>query len=425
MKIAVLGSGAREHALSWKLSQSPDCERVFVLPGNGGTQNNIAIDPLDFVAIEQFCVQQGVSLIVVGAETPLAQGICAYFEHSTHSNIRVFGASKAAAQMESSKIWAKHFMSKYGIRTAPFWHFNDTQAPEVLPLMQQLNGNLVIKYDGLAAGKGVFVCADLDEACSDLARLEREYGRHTPFLIEHCLQGYEVSLIGFTDGKSLKMLPPAQDHKQLLDNDKGPNTGGMGVFCPFPLTKEQYNDIQLNIINPTMRGIAAEGFAYKGILYFGIMLCPNGAYLLEYNTRLGDPEAEVLLPALESDLLAIICSCLDGNLEQFDIKLSENYFVDVVLASGGYPGAYSKDISIHGLEQMPPDSLIFHAGTRRTPEGNLLTAGGRVLNVVGQGNSLQDAIDKAYGYCSLINFEKMHYRRDIGSRKNAFHLPNE
>ncbi len=413
-RIAILGSGGREHALAWKFAQHLPPSHIWVLPGNGGMANTAPLDLNDFDAIGQFCIQQGIGLIFVGPEVPLANGIVDYFRQH-YPTIAIFGPTQAAAQLEASKIWAKQFMQRNHVATASFWTF--THNKDALPLLTQLNGRAVIKFDGLAAGKGVFVCGNMTEACAALAELNAEYGSNIPFLVEERLDGYEVSLIGFTDGYTFKALHPAQDHKQLLDGDKGPNTGGMGVYCPFVLTEQQYADIEQHIVQPTLRGIVAEQLDYKGIIYFGIMMTAQGAQLLEYNARFGDPETEVLLPALETELLPIVEACLAGRLAQCEVVLRQGFWIDVVLASGGYPKQYAKGLPIYGIEQLAPDTLLFHAGTAQIEDGKLITAGGRVLNVVGHGHTLAEAIAKTYAEVQKISFDGMQYRRDIGQRK--------
>ena len=417
MKTAVIGSGGREHTLAWKLQQSKEIEKVYVLPGNGGTpDNNVSIDTNDFEALYDFCQSENIGLIVVGPEAPLAAGMVDYFQQK---NILVFGPSKTAAQLESSKIFAKQFMKKYGVATGAFWLPQNKE--EGIKIIRQLNGNLVIKYDGLAAGKGVFVCHNETEALEALDELYEKYGANDlKYLIEEKLQGQEISIIGITDGKDIKLLHPSQDHKQLLDGDKGPNTGGMGAFCPVPFymnDKALQESIKKEVIEPTLKGIQAEGFDYKGFLYFGLMITQDGPKVLEYNTRLGDPETEVILPSLESDLAELLLACLKGNLKDVEVKLSTDYFVDVVLASGGYPKKYEKGYPIKGLETVDKkDTFIFHSGTKQEGKGNVLTNGGRVLNVVAKAAGLEAAIEKAYREVKKISFEKMYFRTDIGRR---------
>ena len=412
MKVAIIGSGGREHAIFWKLSQSKLVEKVFVLPGNGGTENNVDIDINDFEQILHFCRHNTIELLFVGPEDPLANGIVDYFQDTP---VMVFGPEKRAAFLESSKIWSKNFMQKYGVATADFWEFDN--ATESFGKIAELNGNCVIKYDGLAAGKGVFVCSNEAEAKNAVCEITKKYGKNSPFLIEEKLIGKELSLLAFTDGKNYQLLLPSQDHKQLLDGDKGPNTGGMGAFCPVPFYDENLKlQIEKEIIIPTMQGISNENFNYKGVLYFGVMITEAGPKLLEYNVRLGDPETEVVLPSLKSDFAELILACFEGSLKKYQVKFSENYFVDVVLASGGYPHQYEKNYGISGLQNVDENTLIFHAGTQKT-DGKILTNGGRVLNVVCKGETLQKAIKNVYAECEKIQFKDVYYRKDIGQRK--------
>ncbi|MCF7792391.1 MAG: phosphoribosylamine--glycine ligase [Candidatus Cloacimonetes bacterium] len=430
MNIAVIGSGGREHAIAWKLEQSDLADKVYVLPGNGGTKNNVKIDVNDFADIKEFCAQELIELIFVGPEDPLANGIVDYFAETP---VKVFGPDKAGAQLEGSKIFAKKFMQKYGVATADFWEFGNCHKKaqknkknvilsgvegDSLSVIKKLNGNCVIKYDGLAAGKGVFVCSKLEEAKSALQEIHSKYGEDASYLIEEKLIGDELSILAFTDGENYQLLLPSQDHKQLLDGDKGPNTGGMGAFCPVPFYNEELKkQIEKDVILPTMKGIKAEGFNFKGIVYFGLMITEKGPEVLEYNVRLGDPETEVVLPAMKSDLLRLVLSCFDGSLKDYQMEFNAGFFVDVVLVSGGYPKAYKKGYPICGLEKA--DELIFHAGTKKM-DGEIVTSGGRVLNIVSHGETLDNAIQKAYEKVNNYFFDDMFYRKDIGKRKKLF-----
>ena len=411
MNIAVIGSGGREHAIAWKLNQSELAEKVYVIPGNGGTKNNIPIDVNDFDEIKKFCKLEKIELIIVGPEDPLVNGIVDYF---SDTSIKVFGPDKAAAQLEGSKIFAKKFMKKYGVSTGDFDEF--TKIDSASKFIVEKDGNCVIKYDGLAAGKGVYVCSAIKEAEDALIELKEKYGEEVQFLIEEKLIGSELSILAFTDGENYQILLPSQDHKQLLDGDKGPNTGGMGAFCPVPFyTDELKRQIENEVIRPTINGLKEENFDYKGVIYLGLMITENGPKVLEYNVRLGDPETEVVLPAFKGDLLELVLSCFDGTLKDFQMEFNNRYFVDVVLTSGGYPKKYKKGIPIYGLEK--PKELVFHAGTKK--EGDkFLTNGGRVLNIVAQGETLEEAIDNAYDKVKLFYFDEMFYRKDIGKRIN-------
>jgi len=419
MKIAVIGSGGREHAIAWKLEQSDLVDQVFVLPGNGGTTHNVPIRVDDFPGIRAFCQKEDVALVFVGPEVPLADGIVDFFADSP---IKVFGPDAAGAQLEGSKIFAKCFMQKYGVATAEFYEFGirEQSCCMELPIqpreaIEKLQGRCVIKYDGLAAGKGVFVCNSVEQALADLDELFDTYGSEAHFLIEERLEGDELSILAFTDGHDYQLLLPSQDHKQLLDGDEGPNTGGMGAFCPVPFYDDNLKtQIEKEVIEPTMRGIKAEGFNFHGIIYFGLMITSGGPKLLEYNVRLGDPETEVVLPALKSDLAALVLACFDGTLDAFPMEFHPGTFVDVVLVSGGYPKAYKKGVPICGLEHS--QELVFHAGTT-LQDGKLVTAGGRVLNVVAHGDHLEAAIKACYNKVKQFSFENMFYRTDIGHRK--------
>ena len=299
MKIAVIGRGGREHALAWKLAQDAGAENVYCLPGNGGTENNRPIAENDFAGIRAFCEAEGIDLVVVGPEAPLARGMVDFL---SGSRFRVFGPTRAAAQLESSKTWAKQFMQRHGIATAAGAFFESTRAAAEHVRAQR--GGLVVKYSGLAAGKGVFVCAGLAEALDALKQVERRYGANAPLVVEELLEGSEVSVMGVVSGQSIQLFPASRDHKRLLDGDRGPNTGGMGAYTPVPdVNAMAMAEIQRAIIEPTLKGLAAEGIAYRGFLYFGLMMTATGPKLLEYNARLGDPETEVLLPALAGELL--------------------------------------------------------------------------------------------------------------------------
>ena len=412
--LLLLGSGAREHALAEKLTR--DGATVHVLPGNAGIPNSHPeIGATDFPAIKSFCQENGVKLIVVGPEAPLAAGVTDFFQGS---DIRVFGPGRAGATLESSKVWSKDFMRRHGVATALSWQFRSDKMEAARAKATELNGDVVVKYDGLAAGKGVYVCSSVEEAHAALDDLARLHTGWFSFLLEEKLVGPEISIIGITDGNRIRLLAPSQDHKQLLAGDQGPNTGGMGAYCPVPFCDDNVlAAIRTDIVDPTLRGLQNEQFDFHGFLYFGIMLTPQGPKLLEYNTRLGDPEAEVLLPALESSLLELIEATLDGKLQQTVVRQRRGYYVGVVLASGGYPAAnFPTGFPITGLDQLHPSILAFHGATKRTETGELVTNGGRVLVLVGHGEELEDAVQHVYREAEKVNFQDAYIRTDIGQR---------
>jgi phosphoribosylamine--glycine ligase len=413
MKAGVIGSGGREHALAWKLAQDLGPENVFCLPGNGGTAHNLNLDPTDRSALVAACRELGIGLLVVGPEGPLAEGIV---DDLAGSGIAMLGPGRAAARLESSKLWAKQFMVRHGVATAPA---SVHRAPDpAAGRIRELSGRLVVKYDGLAAGKGVFVAGDEAEAAAAVATVAERYGPGAAFLIEERLAGSELSLLAFTDGRDVALLPTSQDHKPVGDGDRGPNTGGMGAFCPVPAVDDDLlGAVRREIVEPTLAGLAAEGLVYRGILYFGVMVTAGGPRLLEYNVRMGDPETEAVLPALSSSLLDLVLGCLNGTVGRQRPVFRPGYFVDVVLASGGYPGDYRHGFPITGLEAAEEECLVFHSGTRRRDDGTVVTSGGRVLNVVGSGAGLDQAITHAYRGVERVSFEGMFCRRDIGRRE--------
>ncbi|MBD3290163.1 phosphoribosylamine--glycine ligase [candidate division KSB1 bacterium] len=411
MKIAVIGSGGREHTIAWKLSQHTQPENIYVIPGNGGTQNNVNISVTNFERIKFFCKEKKIDLILVGPEVPLVEGIVDYFKDT---NVQVFGPDTQAAQLEGSKIYSKKFMQKYGVATSDAHIFENGDVPD--SLIKEMNGELVFKYDGLAAGKGVFVCSSVENARENLKQLKREYGADSPVLVEEKMTGLEISIIGFTDGRSIKMLLPSQDHKPIYDGDEGPNTGGMGAYCPVPFCDDKLlKQIDAEVVQPTLRGIQQERLNFKGVIYFGLMITDDGPKVLEYNVRLGDPETEVILPALKSNFLTLIKSCMDGTLADFEMQFHDGYFVDVVLASGGYPNKYEKGFEISGLDKLSSETMLFHAGTKRD-NGKIVTSGGRVLNVVRRADDLKTAIQRTYSECQKILFKNKYNRTDIGMK---------
>lgn len=408
MNIAVLGNAGREHALIWKLSQFHNSKSLFFLPGNPGFEGSYPVNISNFEEVKKFCENHKIELLIVGPEAPLTDGIADFFEGT---NIKVFGPKKQAAMLESSKRFAKEFMKRNKIPTAPYWSFESIDT--AYPFVEHLDGKVVLKYDGLASGKGVIVCNSVKEATAALSQFKEKWGNTCPFLIEEPLKGWELSLIGITDGNSITTFPFVKDHKRALENDQGPNTGGMGAFTPVPeIDSKTEESIHAQIVNPTIKGLKAEGIPYIGFIYFGLMITDEGPKLLEYNVRMGDPEAEVLLPSLESDLLELILACFDGTLSEIEPIFSDQAIVDVVLTSSGYPGPYPTSIPIKNTDQLSSNTLLFHAGTK-WKKGQLVTSGGRVLNVVGKGSTLEEAKSKAYIACETILFQGKRFRSDI------------
>jgi phosphoribosylamine--glycine ligase len=425
MKILVIGGGGREHALAWKLAQSPDVERVFVSPGNGGTEGSERLRNLptrgggrDFIELIAAARAAAIDLVVVGPEVELAAGIVDAFRAA---GIPCFGPSAAAAQLESSKSYAKAFMARHSIPTARFAVFSDYAG--ALAHLKSVDYPTVIKASGLAAGKGVIVPANLDEgvAALDQIMLDRTFGAAgDEVVIEERLAGPEASVLAFCDGETAALMPAAQDHKRAFDGDRGPNTGGMGAYAPAPLmTPALLEEVRTTVLQAAVDGLAAEGRPYVGVLYAGLMLTPAGLRVLEFNCRFGDPETQVILPLLESDLAAIFTACLEGRLGRIapTIRWHAGAAATVVAASGGYPGSYRRGLPIAGVAEAAaqPGVTVFQAGTRVLPAGQLLTDGGRVLAVTGTGTDLRRALDRAYAGIGCIHFPDMYYRRDIGA----------
>ncbi|KJS15878.1 MAG: phosphoribosylamine--glycine ligase [Peptococcaceae bacterium BRH_c4b] len=417
MKVLVIGGGGREHALVWKISQSPRVAEIFCVPGNAGITGLakcVDISGEDVDGLLAFALQEKIDLTVVGPEAPLTLGLVDAFEKA---GLRVFGPSARAAAIEGSKVLAKDIMAKYGIPTARYAAFDTAPAAE--EYIRQLGAPCVVKADGLAAGKGVIVAATEQEAV-DAVRLimsQRAFGSAGDMVvIEECLVGEEVSILAFTDGETVIPMLPAQDHKQIYDGDRGPNTGGMGAYAPAPVcTPELYNFALEKILAPTVKGMASEGRSYRGVLYAGLMVTADGPKVLEYNARFGDPEAQPVLMLLETDLVEIMEAIIDRRLADIEIKWKKGAAVCVVLASGGYPGSYRKGDVISGLGQETAGVMVFHAGTALR-DGTVVTSGGRVLGVTALGDDIPSAINQAYAGVRNISFEGMSYRKDIGQK---------
>lgn len=421
MNVLVIGSGGREHALAWKIAQSPLVDKVYGAPGNPGIDRlekgaciNVEVD--DFEALDTYIEAEGIGLTVVGPEVPLVLGITDFLEARGK---RVFGPSQKAAQLEGSKSFAKDFMNRHSIPTAESQTFDDLQ--EALRYVQEQGAPLVIKADGLAAGKGVTVAATTAEAEAALqaAMAEGAFGdAGARVVVEECLVGEEASILAFCDGRTVKPLATSQDHKPAYENDEGPNTGGMGAYSPAPLvTEEMMALITRDILEPTVQGMAEEGMPYKGILYAGLMITTEGPKVIEYNVRFGDPETQAILPRMETDLVPALLSCCNESLENCDIAYSPRACVSVVMASEGYPGVYSQAKEISGVDEAEAleDVAVFAAGVRRVGD-QLVTSGGRVLNVTALGDTQQAAMETAYQAVECIHFEGAFYRRDIGAK---------
>ncbi len=418
MKILVIGSGGREHSIVWKLAQSNVVDKIYCAPGNAGIAEIaecVEVESKDLTSLLDFVKYEWIDLTIVGPEEPLAQGIVDIFQKEGR---KIIGPTKAGAQIESSKVFAKDFMKRNKIPTAEYKVFTSyTHAEEYI----RLKGfPIVIKADGLAAGKGVFVCHTYEDATEALRLIMKEkiFGpAGEKVLVEECLQGKEVSYLVFTDGKTIVPMVTSKDHKRLLDNDEGPNTGGMGTFSPNPIiTPELEKEILEKIIKPTIKGLKKEGIVYRGILYAGLMIVNEKPYVLEFNCRFGDPETQVILPRLETDLLDIFMAMAEQKLHKVEVKWKKDVSLCVILASNGYPGKYKKGIPIQGLEMIKGlnDIIIFHAGTKYDDEGRIVTNGGRVLGLTAIGKDLKEARQKVYSAIELIHFEGMHYRKDIG-----------
>ena len=420
MKVLVVGSGGREHAIIWKLSQSKKVTKLYCAPGNGGISSLaecVPIKVMEFDKLIEFAKENSIDMTVVAPDDPLAAGAVDAFEAA---GLRAFGPNKSAAVIEGSKAFSKDLMKKYGIPTAAYEVFEDSKSA-IEYIKSQDKFPIVVKADGLALGKGVIIAEDFDTAQKAVHDImdDKVFGSAGgKVVIEEFLTGPEISVLAFTDGKTLKPMVSAQDHKRALDNDKGLNTGGMGTFSPSRIyTPDVAEECMKNIFIPTMQAMNKENRKFKGVLYFGLMKTADGVKVIEYNCRFGDPETQVVLPRLDGDLYEIFDAVIDERLDEVDIKWNDNAAVCVVLASGGYPQQYKTGYEIDGLKQAESlGALLFHAGTKKDGD-KILTAGGRVLGVTAVGENLSDAIDKAYTYLKPISFKDMHYRTDIGIKK--------
>ncbi|MGE6230930.1 phosphoribosylamine--glycine ligase [Paenibacillus chitinolyticus] len=413
MRILVIGRGGREHAIVWSLRKSPKVTALFCAPGNGGIAELaecVPITEFQFAEIAEFVRQNAIDLVVVGPDDPLYEGIVDYLQEH---GIRAYGPNRAAAEIEGSKVFMKHLLKKYEIPTAAYEAFEDYEA--ALVYLRKLGAPIVIKADGLAAGKGVIVASTLEEAEKALKEImvEKQFGASgNRVVIEEFLQGQEMSLLAFVDGNVVKPMVPSQDHKPVFDGDKGPNTGGMGTYSPVPHIPQEIVQQALDtIVKPAAEAMVKEGRPFRGVLYAGLMITADGPKTIEFNARFGDPETQVILPRLKTDLLEIILATLEGRLADLAIEWSEEAAVCVILASGGYPGSYPKGLPIEGLDAAG-GALVFHAGTA-LEDGRLVTSGGRVLGVTALGRDIADAREKAYAAADRISFEGKQNRTDI------------
>lgn len=420
MNILILGSGGREHTFAYKIAQSSRCSNLFVAPGNAGTASiatNVAIKVTDFEAIKNCVVENNIEMVVVGPEDPLVQGIADYFaETSELKNVMLIGPSKRGALLEGSKQRAKEFMMQHNIPTAAYESFTVESLEAGKTFLEQLNPPYVLKADGLAAGKGVLILNDLDEAKQELENMltHSKFGEaSSKVVIEEFLDGIELSVFVLTDGKNYKVLPTAKDYKRIGEGDTGLNTGGMGAISPVPFVDgELMKKIEDRIVKPTVNGLSEENIDYKGFVFIGLIKVNNEPYVIEYNVRMGDPETEVVLPRIKTDLVDVLEATYRQKLDTIDIEIDERAATTVMLVSGGYPEDYEKGKEISGLENIE-DSIVFHAGTK-SEAGKVLTNGGRVIAITSMDNDFRKALKKSYQNIDKLSFDRMNYRRDIG-----------
>ena len=419
MKILLLGSGGREHAFAWKIRQSPFCEQLFIAPGNAGTASlgvNVPINPNDFEAIGKFVQDKVVDMVVVGPEEPLVNGIYDYFKNTPAlEQVRVIGPSKTGAQLEGSKAFAKRFMMERDIPTAAYAEFTSEQLEEGLDYIEQQSPPVVLKADGLAAGKGVLICQSVEEAKTEFrAMLAGKFGQASSrVVVEEFLDGIEFSVFVITDGNKYKRLPIAKDYKRVGEGDTGLNTGGMGAISPVLFVDDQLKaKVENWIISPTITGLQELGAPYKGFLFFGLTKVGNAPYVIEYNCRMGDPETEVVFPRLENDIVELMMALDDGKLGEIEIKNDPRAAATVILVSGGYPGPYENGKIISGLDEVE-GSIVFHAGTK-LEDGQITTNGGRVIALTSYGEDFQKAVALSLKNAEKVQYEGKYYRQDIG-----------
>ncbi|RTY95924.1 phosphoribosylamine--glycine ligase [Flavobacterium sp. GT3R68] len=420
MTILLLGSGGREHAFAWKMLQSPLCSQLFVAPGNAGTEaiaTNVNLNPTDFNAIKTFVLQEKVEMVVVGPEDPLVKGIFDFFQNDDSlKHIPVIGPSKMGAQLEGSKEFAKEFLVRHQIPTAAYDSFTKETVEQGCQFLETLQPPFVLKADGLAAGKGVLIIQDLAEAKEELRNMliNEKFGEaSSKVVIEEFLDGIELSCFVLTDGKNYKILPTAKDYKRIGEGDTGLNTGGMGAVSPVPFADAVLlKKIETRIVKPTIEGLQKDGIPYKGFVFIGLINVKNEPIVIEYNVRMGDPETEVVIPRLKSDLVALFQAVANQTLDKTELEIDERSATTIMVVSGGYPEDYEKGKVISGIEKVT-DSIVFHAGTK-SENGQVLSNGGRVLAVTSYGDDYQQAIKKSYQNIDQLHFDKMYFRKDIG-----------
>lgn len=420
MNILIIGNGGREHAFAWKISQSSRCDKLFVAPGNAGTAalaTNVPIAVDNFEALGKLCIEQAINLVVVGPEAPLVKGIRDYFEQNPDlKNILIVGPGRTGAQLEGSKDFSKQFMLRHGVPTAKAKTFQANQVPNALQYLDTCKPPIVLKADGLAAGKGVIITPDLDEAKATIREMlvDKKFGEaSTKVLVEEFLSGIELSVFVLTDGKDYVILPEAKDYKRIGEGDTGPNTGGMGAISPVPFADKVFmQKVEDRIIKPTIAGLQKEGIDYKGFIFIGLMNCNGDPFVIEYNARMGDPETQAVLPRIKNDLVDLLVDAASGNLNGKKIEADAEYAATVVMVSGGYPGDYPKGKTITGLDAANP-ALVFHAGSKQV-NNQVVTDGGRVLAITGRGADIQAVREKAYAGVAKLSWEGVYFRKDIG-----------